>query len=1106
VLIALCIQCAVAQVTSAGSIAGQVADATGAVIPHATVIAVQNSTNVQWKTVSGATGLYLFPNLPVGAFTLTAQLDGFSTSQINDIKLSAGEQLRYNFSLKPGTVTDTVQVSSDSIAVDTMTGNVGEVISGESLQAMPLVTRNFTQLVGLVAGVSSDIGSDNGFGSNSSLAASVNGGREDSNNWTIDGVPNLDVYNGNNAIIPNEDAIAEFRIDRGNYTAEQGRSSGATINAILKQGANQFHGTAFEYIRNTIFNANSYSNNLGGVERPNQHYNNWGYTLGGPIKKDKLFFFWSEEWRRIIEPNGTQSALVPTKNEIDGNFSDWSAMNLQQPIVSHALAANPLCVGCVEGKPFPNNQIPKKLLNPTSLLLLNTYYPKPQFGTLINGANYFSSLPTTTTVREELIRLDYNINDKWKAFAHYIQDQNHISAPYSQWGENPLPNVNGTHEFEPLHSFGIDLVGTFTPNLSNEIEFGIYHNIIRITEDSTISRSRASGLDIPYYFPSPHYNADNRIPQMHFSYFANINTNWPFLNGFFYHKWTDNLSWHRGNHTLRFGLLVTQQGKNEDNQDMLGNGSFSWWGSQTQSDLADMLTNYADQYSEAENNPMQHLRYWDNEAYAQDQWQATHKLNLTFGLRYTFFSPETDQNNLLTNFYPTLYSSSLAPTVNANGSLNPTSIPVSQLSDGVYLPTNGIVVAGSNSPYGDAVFKAPKLNMAPRMGFSYDVTGRGKTVVRGGYGMYFDRTAPYSLGGKSNPPFNANVTLSGVTVSDPASSGGTKSYTAVSLSALNRKYTNPDSQQWSLGIQHELRPNMVLSVEGVRTQGTHLLYNRQLNQNSNQLEVAKGNVHPDAARPYLGYSAIAMFMPGASSTYNGLQTSLRDQIGKSITIEANYTYSKVLTNAPNDSSSPQNSKNLKADRGLASFDKTHMLKADWVWKLPEFSGNRTVHLVAGGWQWSGLMSFQSGAPIGVTLSVPGIKYSNSGVSDSTQRPNLVGKSQANKNFKHWLNLDAFAKPDLGTFGTAGVAVGRMPHVTQVDSALSKEFVLTKYLRMQFNLSAINVLNHAQFTGIDSTYIDNPDSADSIAKQNPNFGLISAGGTPRKMQAGIHFTF
>ncbi|MGB7549409.1 MAG: carboxypeptidase regulatory-like domain-containing protein [Terracidiphilus sp.] len=1103
--VAVCFEEAPAQVNSSGSIAGQVADSTGALVPMASVIAIQPLTNVQWKTVTDSAGSYIFPNLPVGTYTLSAQKEGFSKAQINSVILNAGDQLRDNFTLKPGTATETVEVSSDAINVDTESGNVGEVVGSQKIEAMPLVTRNFTQLVSLVPGVSSDMGSQNGFGSNSNLAASVNGVRENANNWTIDGVPNLDVYNGNNAIIPNVDAIAEFRIDRGNYTAEQGRSAGASINAIVKQGTNKFHGTAFEFMRNGALNANDYFANLYGTPRPNEHYNNWGYTVGGPIKKDKLFFFWSEEWRRIIEPAGTFATLVPTDQELGGDFSDYATMGLPEPMVTVALAANPLCVGCVAGQPFPGGTvngvtrtqdvIPSGLLDANSLLLLKTYYPRAQLAAPVNSANFSSALPTTTTVREELIRMDYNLSDKWKVFAHYIQDQNHVGSPYSLWNDNSLPNVEGTHEFEPMQSFGLNLNGTLTPNLINEVEFGIYHDIIRITEDPSISRANAPGLNIPYYFPAPHLNLDDRIPQMHFAHYANINTDWPFLNGFFYNKWTDNLSWHKGAHNYKFGLLVTHQGKNENNQDSLGNGSFSWWGSQTGNDLADMLTNYADQYSEAESNPMQHLRYWDVEAYAQDQWQVTHRLSLTYGLRYTDFTPEIDSNNLLTNFLPQLYQSSLAPTVSSDdGSLS--NIPDSQLSDGAYLPNNGIIVAGANSPYGDAIFKAPKLNLAPRVGFSYDVFGSGKTALRGGYGMYYDRTAPYELGGKSNPPFNAVVTLNSVTVDDPGHShGSSSSYSPLSLTALNPKYTNPSNQQWSLGIQQELHRNTVLTLDYVRTQGTHLLYVTQLNQNGSQLEVAEGTLNPAAARPYLGYGPIAQFTPEASSTYNGMQLSLKEQLSSTLTLDANYTYSKVLTDAAGDANSPQDSHNLRADRGVPSFDRTHMIKANWVWKLPSFSSNAVAHQIVGGWQWAGLLSVLSGEPIEVTLFTSAA-YSNDGVVDSTQRPNLVGKAQDGKGLHDWLNYNAFSVPNLGTFGNAGVSVARLPRETQVDSSISKDFRIYEQLHMQFNLSAINALNHTLFNGVDSSYWVG----------NPTFGHITSSTTPRVVQAGLHFSF
>ncbi len=1095
-IITMCIQKAPAQVTSAGSIAGQVVDPSGALVPAVTVVAVQAHTNSQWNTVTDNTGNYIFPNLPVGTFTLSAEKQGFSKAQINTVILNAGDQQRHDFTLSPGAVSDTIQVNSDVISVDTESANVGEVVGSTAIQQLPLVTRNFIQLVELAPGVSSDIGSAAGFGSNSSLAVSVNGVRNNANNWTIDGVPNLDVFNGNNAITPNVDALSEFRIDRGNYTAEQGRSAGATVNAILKTGTNDWHGSAFEFVRTASLNANLFFNKYYGNPRPSDHYNNFGYTASGPIKKNKIFFLWSQEFRRIGEPTQTVGTRVPTDQEKNnGDFSDAAAIGMSVPRVTTAMAANPLCVGCVAGQPFPNNTIPAGLLSKNAQLLLKTYYPAA--GNYNDGVNFSSSASTVLTEREELIRLDYNVSDKWKMFAHYIQDQNHINSPYGLWGENSLPNVGSSTEFEPMQSFAFNVVGTLSPNLVNETQFGIYHNIIRIQTSPLLNRSLASGLDIPYYFPG-HIDPQNRIPALSFSHYAGIATIWPFLNGFFYHKWTDNLSWHKGNHDLRFGVLVTQQGKNEDNAPNNLNGTFSWSGTaydgvHTGNDMSDMLSNFADSYSESMNNPVQHLRYWDDEAYAQDQWHISHRLSLTLGLRYSYFGPEIDQNNLLTNFLPQLYQSSLAPTVDP-GTGNLTNIPGSQLlSTGVYMPTNGIIAAGVNSPWGNAVFNVRKLNLAPRAGFSYDVFGKGKTALRGGYGMYYDRTAPYELYAKANPPFNAVVTLHSVLVDTPGKSGGAPVNSTVGLFGFTPKQPLPYNQQWSLGIQQEVLRNTVVTLDYIGTKGVHLMYDSMLNQNAPNLAVAQGAINVDAVRAYQGYGTIQIVTPEAYSNYHGLQASLKEQFRTQLTLNVAYTYSKVLTNASGDLNTVQDPLNPGADRGPASFDRTHMLVLNYVWQLPTLSSSNTaMKTVLGGWQWSGLLNVKSGEPITVGLGV----YANAGETDGPERPNQIGKPLAGKGLNNWINANAFTVPAQATFGNASQGNVRLPRNTQVDSSLSKDFPLRERFRLQFKIEAINVFNHTEFNSVDSNFY--PGST--------TFGHLNNTLLPRVSQAGLHLLF
>lgn len=1083
-----------AQVTSAGTVQGVVTDSVGAVMPGVSVTATQISTAVQWHTVTDANGSYIFPDLPVGVFTISAAKTGFSKTEVSSVILNAGQNLRTNLTLHVGTVSQTVNVVSSSIVPDTQTGNVGEVVGSRQIEALPLVTRNFVQLIELVPGVSSDIGSEPGFASNSILAASVNGVREDSNNWTIDGSTDLDVYNGNNNIAPDIDAIAQFRIDRGNYTAEQGRSAGASINVILKSGTNQFHGSAFEFLRNAALNANNYFNNLYDVPKPSDNYNNWGYTVGGPIKKNRLFFFWSEEWRHIKEPSGTYLAKLPTANERTGNFSDYATLGVTQPLVPASVATNPLCVGCVAGQPFPNNQIPTELLNSNSLLLINDYYPTA--GPIVNGYNFASAAPDITTVREELIRLDYNLNANWKAFAHYVQDQNHITSPYSLFDYNVIPYVAGSTEFEPMQNFAVNVTGSITPNLVNETQFSLYHNIIRISINPTASRSVAPGLDIPYYFPN-HFNASDRIPSLNFVQYSGLLAEWPFLNGFFYHTFTDNLSWHHGNHNFKIGGLLTYQGKNEDNSNSLTNGSFTFTGTQTTNDMADMLLGYAQSYSENETDPTQHLRYWDAEAYAQDQWQVNNRLSVTYGLRETYFGPPIDENNLDSNFIPGLYQPALAPTVNSDGTLS--NIPPSQLYQGAYLPTNGIIVAGQNSPYGSAVYKVFKVNLAPRAGFSYDVFGDGKTVVRGGFGRYFDRVPPFELGAKSNPPFNSSVTLYNVLVNNPRGSGGSSVYSPVAVNSFATKYNWPYNYQWSFGIQRQVIRNIMVDAEYVETLGEHLLYTPEVNANPPSVAVASGAINVNQARPYLGYGAIGQLTPEASSNYHGLQVAIQGQPRPSLTFNVSYTYSRTLTDASNEQYSPQNNLDPHADYGPASFDKPQMLVASYEWQLPFFASNEhaVVREALAGWQWGGILSTDSGEPLTVandTFLPSGTTAS--GVVDSTQRPDQIGKVQAGNGINDWLNLNAFAAPPLGQFGTEGVGVARLPKFVQFDTSVQKNFHLYRQVAMNFRVEAINALNHTNFNGVDTNYY----------ATSPTFGHITSANLPRITQIGLHFVF
>jgi hypothetical protein len=365
--------------------------------------------------------------------------------------------------------------------------------------------------------------------------------------------------------------------------------------------------------------------------------------------------------------------------------------------------------------------------------------------------------------------------------------------------------------------------------------------------------------------------------------------------------------------------------------------------------------------------------------------------------------------------------------------------------------------------------------------------------VRGGYGMYYDRTAPYELYAKANPPFNAVVTLHSVKVDTPGQSGGAPINSTVGLFGFTSKQPLPYNQQWSLGIQQEVYRNTVVNLDYIGTRGIHLMYDSMLNQNTPNLQVAQGAINVDSVRPYQGYGTIQMVTPEAYSNYNGLQASVREQLGTKLTMNAAYTYSKVLTNASGDLNSVQNPLDPKADKGPASFDRTHMLVFNYVWQLPTLSGsNFAMRTVLGGWQSSSLMNVKTGEPVTVGLGV----YANAGETDGPERPNQIGKATDYKGRNDWISPSAFAVPAQATFGNASQGNVRLPRNTQVDSSLTKNFKLHERFNLEFKIEAINALNHTEFNSVDNDYY--PSST--------TFGHLNNTGLPRISQAGLHLMF
>ena len=1099
------------QTLSSGTIAGAVFDKSGALVPGAKITVKNLSTNFTWNTEATAAGEYRVLFLPAGKYEVTAESPGFARLVRTGITLSAAETVHVDLTLQVGQITQQVTVEANATTVSTESSDVGNTVSGTQTRELPLSTRQFIQMLTLEPGVNSNISGQPGFGSLSEAGISVNGMRQNQNNYMIDGVNNIDVYNGNNMVTPNLEALAEFRVSRAAFSAESGRSAGATINLITRSGSNDFHGSAFEFLRNDKLNSRNFfaydqtdpttGAVIPGTARPPNRYNNFGYTLGGPIKKDKLFFFWSQEYRRIIQSSGTYLTRVPTAAEKNGVF-DQVLLNRTGKLTPTGAP----CVTSAEGTSI----VDPGCMDSNALLLLNTYWPAPNPSIKIANLNYSSSDPDFTKTREELFRVDYKPTAKLSIFGRYTQDNVSISSPYGLWGENAIPNEGSSFEFEPLQNAALNATYAFSPAVVNEIQYSYDHNLIRISEGATSARSRASGLNIPYLFPSnAQGNAEDRIPSIGLAQgnYAGISINWPFRNTYFYSKVTDNLSWMKGKHDFRFGVLVTRQGKGEDNVPDNQNGTFSFSGYATLdpndptdypgNSLADMLMGLADSYSENPTKPHQILRYWDIEGYAQDSFKVTPNLTLNYGVRYSLFTAEHDNNGLLANFDPALYNAANAPVVDTWGDIvSPANY---SYLNGIYAVSNAPIPSQYQSeviksPFGDKLYKVNKDNIAPRLGFAWDVFHDHRTSLRGGYGVYYDRWAPYVLWMKNTPPFNYPESVSRTLLSNPAA-GSQNGETVVGISTIAPYFKVPNAQQWSVGIQHEVMKDTLLDVSYVGTKGTHLLRVRNLDQAfAPNLDVAQGNAGGYDLLPYQGLGYVGMFEPSAVSNYHSLQVAMNRRFSKGMSYQASYTWSRTLTDADNDGASPQNNYALSAERGLAGYDRTHVLTFNYVWEIPFGKSLKGLEgKLLDGWVLSGITTFQSGNPfsIAATTGFNGVAGSGGERADRVAGQSVVGP----KSLTEYFNTAAFVDPAYLTWGNSGVNIVRGPGINNWDISLGKNTKINERFNLQYRAEFLNAWNHPSFSGVNNWL-----------GGGPVFGQVTSARDPRLIQMGLKLQF
>ena len=1049
-----------------GTIQGTVRDQSGGILPGATIVAKHVQTGRLADALANENGQYTIPLLQPGTYELTFSLTGFQPQTVKGIELHVNDRLDIIGKLGVGAVSESVEVSSATSFVQPSPA-VQTLIGPTQVQELPLNNRNFVQLATLVPGVSSDLSDEVGIGLTSTISISINGGRRNAVNWMVDGVSNVDV--GSNITLlstPTLESIQEFKIITSSYAAEYPRSGGGVINIVTKGGGSKFSGTAYEFYRDEKFNANSFfrnsSTNLQLREGPAPlDYHNFGYTFGGPLlpSRQKAFFFWSQEWRKI-ERAGSTTATVPQLAWLND--------------------------------PTNANYVAPELRDPMAVKLLEVF-PAPNVGV----GSFLNEDAGINDTRQEVIRVDFDVSSTTKLVGRYTHDLSHTREPGGLFFGVVVPNVATTNTDVPGQVAAFEARSSWS-KLLNEFKYQFSSNKITNSDpDNVRNTNEEFGINPVELFAE---NNSNRIPTLVIAGLSTAGATQGFRNEYFNHTFSDTATWLRGSHALKGGLMFAFESKNEwSNNETQGRYTFAASTGRTAFQNF-MLGNRDGQctacsYAELQSDLFSQIRFNRYEAFVQDTWRPTSQLTVDLGLRYALYPAVTDKNNVLSNVNLAGYVRANAPT--------PANTNASAFIIGTGDPLNGIIVAGDNSPYDDAVYETDKNNFMPRLGLTYDPFGDGRTILRGGYGLYYDQALVgiFLQNAFINPPFNASASVTNPLLGNAAAGLPPTTRGALALRGTGLPFHTPQSQQWNIGLQRQLYRRGAIDVSYVGSRGDNLLRPIDVNFPNPADVVAVGAAAVNTVRPYFGYAGITIIDTTAKSRYWGILSSFRHDAGRAGTLSLAYTWSRNQTDATNDRDTvdvPQNPLDLDAEYADARTDRRHIFNANYVYELPFFrnSDNELLKATLGGWQISGITTLQSGAPVPRILTATTTNFTRG------NRANVIGDAKAgDMDFPYWFDPAAYGVPAQGTYGDSPRAPIRLPGRNQTDLALSKNFYAwTK--RIQFRADAINAFNQTQFTTVNADCSGAPVAATNCAFTGSTVGQITGTRAPREFQFSL----
>jgi hypothetical protein len=1017
-----------------GAILGTVRDRTGAVAPGASLRILEIATNTLTERTTDAAGSYVATPLRVGTYTVTVELSGFKKQTREGIVLRVQDRLRLDFELEPGDINESVVVIGEAPLVQSETSSLGEVVDARQIVGLPLNGRNYIDLATLTSGVIRTVDGSNG---NVNATFVVNGTRGGQNNYLLDGIDNNSNDGGEAALYTNVDALEEFKVQTSNYSAEFGRSGGAVINASLKSGANTVSGGAFYFLRDESLDARGYFEDPESTKAP-FHFQQFGGTLGGPIQKDKTFFFVDYQATRR-RSNDTGIYSVPTPAQRNGDFSGEGNNVIYDPLT---------------GEPFPGNVIPADRFDPLARNFVNLY-PDPNQDGLKN--NYLVNPDSTNSVNQGDLRLDHQFSSS-RVF---------LRASYSKstrFLEPPLPGLAnggdyGTGDSDSTTWGGaLGFTHVFSSNVVNELRVGF--NRVKGSDGTTAGGQQAPPpeLTVPGVENDPAIAGVTAFSPGGYSQLGDPE----FIPTYTLTQElqiSDTLSLVRGRHSIKTGFQL-RKSYFDLFQIPQPRGKFSFSGEFTQDPdhnddtgdpLADALLGYSSQI-DISNITQTRNRTPVFGVFFQDDFKVDSSLTLNLGLRWDYTGPTVEADDRQSNFD---YETGQLLIANQDGN------------------SRGLI-------------DVDKLNFAPRLGFAWTPWKDGKTVFRGGYGIFYGaqevRTG-FQIG--YSMPFFFQLSRSsefGVTPAayveqgfpplDPASAAFPTLFT------VDRRFKSPYYQQWNFSVQRDLGWNTLLEIAYVGSKGTHL----QVLRDYNQPQPGPGD--PQERRPYPEYGNFGSITNAGSSTYNSIQLKLNKRWSNGLWLLTAFTYGKAYNDQPEiccESPWPPNTYNIAGERGPADYDQRYRSVTSFAWDLPFGKGRHFLDKegvldgIFGGWQLGGIVTISAGFPFSPATSLDTSNTSSGGQlrPDQIGDPSVPGPSPA-----RWFNPDAYATPAEFTFGNAGRNSLVGPGTRTADLYLRKEFKLRKRARLELRIEAFNVLNHPNF-GLPDNYVDDGESAGTI---------------------------